>query len=159
MRHFLLGISATIGLASTAAAETPLMAPIHQFVDSMGKGDEKAAASAFAPTGVVIIDEIPPYLWVGAHPLQQWSKDLASASRTGGITSEMVTLGKATREDINGNIGYVVVPADFTFKQKGVAMSETAEMVYTLKQSSGRWLITGWTWVGGTSRPASVPSQ
>ena len=157
MKYLLLGAGAVIGLSSTAGAaraETPLMAPVHQFVDSFNKGDEKTAARAFAPGSVAIIDEVPPHVWSGADALRRWSRDLAAASKAGGLTDEAVTLGEATREDIDGNTGYVVVPAVFIYKEKGAAMREPAQMVYTLKRVSGHWLITGWTWVGGKDEPA-----
>jgi len=112
MKVLLLGISVAIGMtaATAAMAETPLMAPIHQFIDNFDKGDVKTAAKAFAPTGVAIIDEVPPHSWVGAHALQQWSKDLDAVSKKAGFTDEAVTLGATTREDVNGDRGYVVVP-------------------------------------------------
>ena len=156
MKYLLLGAYALLGLSTKAVAETPLMAPIHQFLESFDKGDEKTAAKAFAPGSVTIIDEIPPHLWVWPHALQQWSKDLASASGKDGLTDEAVTIGSPTREDINGDRGYVVVPATFSFKQKGAAMREPAQMVYALKLSSGHWLITGWAWTGGTPEPAAA---
>jgi hypothetical protein len=158
MKHLLLGTGVAMALSSAAgvarAAESPLMAPIHQFVDAFNKGDDKTAAKAFAPGDVSIVDEVPPHLWTGSGALQHWSKDLAAASKAGGYTDEAVTLGEATRADVNGTRGYVVVPAVFAFKEKGAAMREPAQMVYTLKQVSGRWLITGWTWVGGKEEPA-----
>lgn len=159
MKYLLLGAYAVLGLSTEAAAETPLMAPIHQFIDSFDKGDEKNAAKAFAPGSVSIIDEVPPHLWVGPHALQQWAKDLAAASGKDGLTDEAVTLGIAAREDINGDRGYVVVPAIFSFKQKGTAMREPAQMVYALKRSAGHWLIIGWTWTGGTPEAAAADAK
>jgi len=161
MKILLLGMSVAIGMAAATAAmaETPLMAPIHQFIDNFDKGDVKAAAKAFAPGGVAIIDEVPPHSWVGAHALQQWSKDLAAVSQKAGFTDEAVTLGEATREDVNGDRGYVVVPATFTYKEHGTAMREPAQMVYALTNAAGHWLITGWTWVGGTPQPDTAPAK
>ena len=161
MKFLLLGISVAIGLsaATAAMAETPLMAPIHQFIDNFDKGDAKTAAKAFAPGNVAIIDEVPPHNWIGAHALQQWSKDLAVVSKKVGFTDEAVTLGEATREDVNGDRGYVVVPATFSYKEHGTAMREPAQMVYALKNAGGHWLITGWTWVGGTPQPDAAPAK
>ncbi|HVJ54563.1 MAG TPA: hypothetical protein VM689_19030 [Aliidongia sp.] len=160
MKYLVLGAGVALGLyATAAAAETPLMAPIHQFIDSFDKGDEKTAAKAFAPGGVAIIDEVAPHLWTGAHALQQWSKDLMADSGKEGLTDESVTLGTPTREDVNGDRGYLVVPATFAFKQKGAAMSEAAQMVVALKQSGGHWLITGWAWAGGTPQPATAAAK
>jgi hypothetical protein len=162
MKYLMLAAGAVFGLSSMAmpaAAETPLMGPIHQFLDSFDKGDQKTAAKAFAPTGVVIIDEFPPHLWAGPRALSQWSKDLVAANGKQGLAAVKVTLGTATREDIDGDSGYVVVPAVFSFTEKGTAKREAAQMVYTLKQAAGHWLITGWAWTGGTIQPAEGPAQ
>jgi hypothetical protein len=160
MKRLLLAMSLAAGVsgATAARAESPLMAPIHQFIDNFDKGDVKAAAKAFAPS-VTITDEVPPHIWVGAHALQQWSKDLAAVSKTAGYTDEAVTLGAPTREDVNGDRGYVVVPAIFSYKEHGAAMREPAQMVYALKNAAGHWLITGWTWVGGTAQPDPTPAK
>lgn len=157
MKRFFLVVGAVVGFcANTAAAETPLMEPIHLFVDSFKKGDQKAAATAFAPGSISITDEIAPYGWTGPHAPQQWAKDVAAASAKDGMSEESITLDMPTREEIVGDYGYVVVPAVFAFKQKGAAMSEPAQMVYTLKQVRGRWLITSWTWAAGTIGPATA---
>lgn len=163
MKALLRGaVAALVFLATSGAAmatETPLMAPIHQFIDSFDKGDAKAAAKAFAPGSVSIIDEVPPHIWTGPAALQHWAKDLASASKAEGLTDEAVTLGTATREDINGDRGYVVVPAVFAYTEKGTPMREAAQMVYALKKTAQGWQITGWTWTGGTPAPAGAAAK
>jgi hypothetical protein len=32
-------------------------------------------------------------------------------------------------------------------------MQEPAQMTFALQKVSGKWLITGWTWVGTTPQP------
>lgn len=155
MKQLLLGMAIAIGACSMArAADAPLMAPVHLFVDAFNKGDEKTAAKAFAPGKISIIDEVPPHVWSGTSALRHWAHDLEAISKAAGYTDESVTLGEATRQDVNGNFGYVVVPATFAFKEKGKPMREPAQMVFSLKKRSGHWLITGWTWVGGKEEPA-----
>jgi hypothetical protein len=157
MKRVLLGLAVAISAWSAGSAmadEGPLMAPIHQFVDAFNKGDDKAAAKAFAPGSIDIIDEVPPHAWSGTSALQHWAKALEAASKAGGLTDEGVSLGDATRQDVNGGVGYVVVAATFTYKEMGKPMREPAQMVYSLKKLSGHWLITGWTWVGGKEEPA-----
>ena len=43
-----------------------------------------------------------------------------------GITDGIVTLGAPTHVDVTADHAYVVVPADYTFKQNGKPMKETA---------------------------------
>jgi hypothetical protein len=63
-------------------------------------------------------------------------------------------LGAVKREVVSGATGYVVMEATYTFKQKGVAMREPAEMTFALKKSAKDWKIAGWTWTGPDPVPA-----
>ena len=146
-------------LAAPASAPTPdaeVMAPIQKFMDSFNKGDAAGAAATHAATAdLVIIDEVPPYVWHGAKAFRAWSADLESDAKKNGITEPMVTLSKATRIEQNGDRSYVVVPAVYTFKQRGTPMREAAQMTFVLKKSASGWLIEGWTWTGLKPRPAA----
>jgi hypothetical protein len=53
-----------------------------------------------------------------------------------------------TRTEVNGDQVYVVIPAVYTFKERGVAMRESAQMTFALRKGPGGWLIHGWTWTG-----------
>jgi ketosteroid isomerase-like protein len=146
-------------LGAPASAQTPdaeLMAPIQKFIDSFNKGDVAAAAATHTATAdLVIIDEVPPYVWRGAKAFHTWSADLESDAKKNGITEPMVRISKATRIEQNGDRSYVVVPAVYTFKQRGTAMRESAQMTVLLKKGAAGWLIEGWTWTGPKPRPAS----
>jgi SnoaL-like protein len=145
-------------LSSAAAAETPnaeLMAPIQQFIDSFDKGDAAGAASTHSATAdLSILDEVPPYAWHGAQAFQTWAKDLDQDSKKNEITDQMVKISPATRVEMSGDQAYVIVPAVYTFKQRGVAMREAAQMTFVLKKGSGGWLIHGWVWTGPKPSPA-----
>ena len=66
-----------------------------------------------------------------------------------------MTIGKPTREVVSGDTGYVVLPAVYTYKEKGMAMREAAQMVYALHKGTSGWQITGFSWVGTTPKPAA----
>ena len=156
MRHVYLVAILAVGLASGAAAAGPdrMMTPIHQFMDGFARGDMKLAAGAHEASGVTIVDEVPPHLWTGRTAFAAWGADLAKDDKAAGISNEMVTLGAPTRREVTGDHGYVVAPAVFTYKQKGVAMREPAHMTFALERSPGGWKIAAWTWVGGKAAPA-----
>ena len=157
MRSLSVGIAACLALGAAAAAtpDDKPVATIQKFIDSFNKGDVAAAAATHAATAdLTIIDEVPPHLWQGAQAFQAWSGDLESASKKNGITDEKVTLAAPIREVTGVDKAYVVVPAVYTFKQRGVAMREKAQMTVVLKKDAGGWLIHGWTWTGPSPQPA-----
>ena len=141
--------------SSAATPDPQLIAPIQKFMDAFNKGDAAGAASTHAATAdLVIIDEVPPYVWHGAKAFQAWSADLDSDAKKNALTDMAVTIGAPTRVETSGDQAYVVVPAVYAFKQRGVAMHEKAQMTFVLKKGASGWLIHGWTWTG--PKPSAV---
>ena len=157
MKSTILGL-ACLAAVSTApaaiAANAQLEAPIHQFIDSFNKGDVKGAAAAHLASGVSIIDEFPPHIWQGPKAFGTWAADLTKGDKAAGVSDEKVTLGAVTREVVSGQTAYVIFGATYSFKQKGVAMREPAQMTFAMKMSGNAWKIAGWTWTGPDPTPA-----
>jgi hypothetical protein len=147
-----------IGLAALAlplpalAQDAAVEAPIEAFVGAFNKGDVPAAKATHEKL-TIIIDEIAPYSWAGPTAFDNWLAALAADAAAKGITDESVTISKPTRELVSGADAYVVVPAIYRFKQKGVAMSETAQFAFALHKSEAGWKIRGWTWTGPDATP------
>ena len=151
-----LALSGPAAAAAKPASAAGVMAPIHQFIDSFNKGDIKTAEATHvaAPT---IIDEVPPHHWQGQGAFQAWAGDLEKDAKAHGQTDEKVTLGRVVRSQADGDSGYAVVRATFTYNEKGKPMEEPAQMVFSLHKEAGAWKITGWTWAG-TAPHAAKPA-
>ena len=161
MRLLKLGTVAWLVMCAGASAQTPnaqLMAPIQKFMDAFNKGDTAgAAATHLVDADLAIIDEVAPFFWRGAQALQSWAAALDGDAKKRVITDPAVTLSAPTRTEASGDQAYVVVPAVYSFKQKGVAMRETGQMTFALKKGASGWLIHGWTWSGRT--PTAVAAK
>lgn len=140
---------------SAAAADAQLMAPVRQFIDSFNKGDAKAAEAAHTASPA-IIDEVSPHLWQGAGAFKAWAASLETDAKANGITDQMVTVSDATREQVEGDRAYLVVPARYDFKQKGTAMREQAQMTFALQKVDTGWKIAGWAWTGPKASAAGA---
>jgi hypothetical protein len=153
-------VSLVVGAAAGAQAGDPqLTAPIHKFIDSFNKGDAAGAAATHSPTAdLAIVDEVPPHLWTGPEAFQAWSADLDADMKKNGLTEGAVKIGAPTREESDGRNAYVVVPAVFSFKQNGKAMSEKAHMAFVLEKGASGWLIHAWTWTGPRPAAAAGPA-
>lgn len=156
MRHLIVGVLTCL-MGAAASAQAPnaeVMAPIQKFMDAFNKGDMAGAAATHAAgPDLVIIDEVPPYLWRGEHAFHAWMADLDADAKKAGVTEPAVAISTPIRSDVIGDQAYVVVPAVYTFKQKGTAMRETAQMTFVLKKGTTGWMIHGWSWAGG--KPAA----
>jgi hypothetical protein len=148
------------GTAGAQPTEAELMAPIKKFMETFNKGDMAGAAATHAAgADLTIVDEVPPYLWRGADAFKAWSADLDSDAKKQGMTEPMVSVSAPTRVETSGDRAYVVVPAVFTFKLRGVAMQEAAQMTFVLEKGPGGYLIHGWTWTGPKPKPAAAATK
>lgn len=157
MKPVILGFAAALALSSAAYAltgESPLMPPLHQFLDGFNKGDMAAAAAAHG-ADVVIVDEVAPHIWRGPKAFEAWATDLEADAKKTGKTESAVTLGKTLRSVTSGSHGYVVVQVVYTYKEKGVSMREPAEMTFSLQNGKDGWKISSWAWDGTV--PRKVP--
>jgi ketosteroid isomerase-like protein len=134
------------------AQDAAVSAPIVRFMQAFNKGDV-AAARATHLADAAIVDEVAPFAWRGAGAFDAWVADLAKDAEAKGITDQSVEIGKPTRTLVTGDTAYVIVPSIYRFKQKGVAMSEAAQMTFVLRSTAIGWKIAGWTWTGPDATP------
>ena len=132
-----LAALATFSTAQTSgSAQTAVLATVNQFVDGFNKGDTKMALAACADQ-TSIIDDFPPHEWHGTGACAKWMSDFDADAKKNGDTDGM---------DITGARAYLVIPANFNFKQKGKPVSELGIMALALQKNPAGWEITGWAW-------------
>jgi ketosteroid isomerase-like protein len=135
--------------SAAASEQEDVMKTVHQWVDSLNKGDTQAAIAACAEQ-TSIVDEFPPHEWHGEGTCAKWAAELEAYNRKLGLTNSIVTLHKPRRIDIARDRAYVVAPADFRFKEHGKDGSELGALfTVALQKGQAGWRITGWAW----SRP------
>jgi len=143
-----LAMVALLYLPSAAQSKdkTAVTTTVQHFVDSFNKGDTDAAKAVCAEQ-TAIIDEFPPYQWNGTGACAKWMADFDTDAKKNIITDPAVTLGTPRHVDVAGDRAYVVVPADYSFKQNGKPVKETAStLTIVLRKSAGGWRISAWSW-------------
>jgi hypothetical protein len=79
--------------------------------------------------------------YYGSDPAWKWQ--LIGGSNT----DESVTLSKPRHIDITADRAYVVVPATYSYKEKGTLVKEPGSIwTLALKKDEAGWRITGWAW-------------
>jgi hypothetical protein len=79
--------------------------------------------------------------YYGSDPAWKWQ--LIGSSNT----DESVTLSKPRHIDITADRAYVVVPATYSYKEKGTLVKEPGSIwTLALKKDEAGWRITGWAW-------------
>ncbi len=143
----LVAIAVLLTAGPTVASEkTDVLAAVHQFIDGFNKGDAKSALAACAAPAF-IIDEFPPYAWQGPTACSDWATDFDANSKKDKISDPVVALGKPKHVDVAGERAYVVLPANYNFKQAGKPMAEPGStLTVALQKLPAGWRITGWAW-------------
>ncbi len=149
MRKLIPILAAILTIAAAPAHandQADVMATVHQFFDSVDKGDaNKAFAACSSP--MAIIDEFPPHIWQGPTACQDWLHDLGALNTKMGMTKPDAEIIKARRIDITGDRAYVVADSSYAFSQKGKTTTETGStVVLALKKTAAGWKLTGWAW-------------
>lgn len=133
--------------ASAAASDRDdVLASIQQFFGGLNKGDVKTAVAACA-SPASIVDDFAPHEWHGTNACADWAVGFAADNAKHGITDGIVTLFKPWHVYVKGDYAYVVVPANFAFKQHGKPALESGSIfTAALKKFAAGWRITGWAW-------------
>ena len=132
-----------VAALAAASEQSDAMAPVHQFVDGFNQHEPNMSMAACAEQ-VSIIDDFPPYRW---NACSDWIHAYDAWAKQNGVTDASVALGKTPYIEVVGDAAYVVVPADFTYKQNGKPMKETgATFTVVLHKGASGWLITAWSW-------------
>jgi hypothetical protein len=142
-----LALVLVLVVGSAAASEdSEVMATVHQFMDGLNNNDTKAAL-ATCDSYSIIIDEFPPHAWHGPAGCSDWLNAYNADAKRQGITDGIVVLGKPWHVDITADRAYVVVPANYTYKQHGKTVTESGSILtVALRKVAPGWRITGWSW-------------
>jgi ketosteroid isomerase-like protein len=141
-----LFLVASLRAQTPDSAHTAVLASVHQFIDGFNKGDTKAMLAVCADQ-TSIIDEFPPHEWHGTGACAKWISDFDIDAKKNGITDPVVTAHDPWHVDITADRAYVVMPVNYTLKQKGKPVTEVGSVItLTLQKFQSGWRITGWAW-------------
>jgi ketosteroid isomerase-like protein len=145
-------VSAILAAPLAHAQDAAVEAPIHQFIDGVGKGD-MASVKAAHVASPVIIDNVAPHIWSGPNAFDTFLTALVASESASGKSDAALAIGPVITETINGDNAYVVVPSTYTFKQKGQTLRETGTMTFVLAKQTSGWKIASWTWTSPDAQP------
>jgi hypothetical protein len=139
--------------AASVTARAQVEAPVHQFLNAFNAGDNAKALAAHSSAGISITDEFAPFLWEGPKAFTEWAAGLDTFSKAHGISDPAVSLGPVDVKTVSATHAYLVYPAVYTYKQKGISTREPARMAFVVKKEGTTWKIVSWTWTGTNPQP------
>ena len=138
------------------AGDAGVVATMRQLTDAFTKLDMKAL-KALHVAAPAINDEFAPFHWSGANAFDSWLAGLGKSEASQGISGGQMAVGAPSREVITGSNAYIVAPASYTFKQKGMTLRETAQFTFILNKEASGWKVASWTWTSGEPQPVRRP--
>lgn len=144
--------------ARTQAQSTPLEA-VKMFEKVFNGGNNSKAAALGSSDGMAIVDEFGQHLWTGKSAFATWGADYDKDANAKGITNLFVSFGAPLVNSVDIDVAYVVCPAVYTYKLKGVPMRESARMAMVLRKEAGVWRFTSQAWAGTVPRVAGKLKQ
>jgi ketosteroid isomerase-like protein len=153
MKSRLLFAVASVALLAGASAapafasdKTDVMDEIHKAIADFNKGDMAAWVGSCAPQ-TSIIDEFAPYTWQGASACSDWAKAFEAGNQKNGDSDGVVSIAKVRHIEVTGDNAYVVITANFKYKEKGKQKSESgASWTLGLQKTADGWRIASWAW-------------
>ncbi|CRZ18029.1 YybH family protein [Mycolicibacterium neworleansense] len=133
---------------------TDPMAAVRRYIDAFNNGDADAMAAVCADP-MQILDGMAPHVWQGPRATQDWWRDVLTEGQHLGASGYRITLDEPRHVDVNGDCGYVVVPATMTFDLKGQTVVQTGGVfTVALRDGADGWRLSAWAWAKGTNSPA-----
>ena len=125
-----------------------VLAVIREFEHDFNTGDPGWMKLCADQTS--IIDEFPPYAWSGSNTCKQWGDDYAADAQKNGVTEPSVMFGHPRHLDVSGDRAYVVMPAQYNYKQNAKPVKEVgATITIALQKTPAGWRIASWAWSRG----------
>ena len=137
-----LAITALAATPAVASEEKNVMSVVRQWTGLFNKDTATSALAACADE-TSIIDDIPPYVWLGSGACSSWLSVLEVESKKSGVTDISTTLLKPRHVLVAADRAYVVVPINFAFKVDGKVTKETGSVLTAaLQKVAAGWRIT-----------------
>jgi ketosteroid isomerase-like protein len=144
-----LAFAPYVAVPAAASDTDDVMTTVKEYLADLNNGDAGKFIGLCAPE-TVIIDDFPPHAWQGPTACANWLNGLVAFNQSKGITDEEVTIGEPRRVAVNEGFAYVVLPATYTYKEKGKPVVESgAVWTLALKKIARGWRVTGWAWGQG----------
>jgi ketosteroid isomerase-like protein len=160
MYRFLSAVAAALMATSAAATDrADVMSVVHQWIDALDKGDMKTFVALCAEQSS-ILDDFPPYEWLGSNACSKWWGDFEALGKSEDITNGSVTLGTPLQFTVTADHAYLVTRDVFSYNLKGKPMKQTGAIhTIVLRKTDSGWRITGEAWASiSLAKPeASAP--
>ncbi len=122
-----------------------LLVPIEKVARFIETGDE-SLLSAFAKTGVVIIENFAPHLFEGEYAVQRWSQKILSWHKPPSDLVLKHRFGTPQDVSVHENLAFLSLPTHWTISENDNKIEEDGGWAFVLVQEDGEWRVRSYGW-------------
>jgi hypothetical protein len=120
--------------------------PVFAVAGFMACGEEEGLADAFAPSGVVIIENFPPFLFEGPRAIVRWRGGFNAHARLLQLEELRYELGQPEEFVQSEDRAFFTLPVRWSGFSMGRPFEERGGWAFVLIRSAGRWRILSYAW-------------
>lgn len=129
----------------TENLDPALLVPIEKVARFIETGNE-SLLSAFAKTGVVIIENFAPHLFEGEDAVQRWSQKILSWHKPPSDLVLKHRFGTPQDVSVHENLAFLSLPTHWTISENGNKFEEDGGWAFVLVQEDGEWRVRSYGW-------------
>jgi hypothetical protein len=129
----------------TEEFDPALLVPIEKVARFLETGDI-SLLSAFAGTGVVIIENFAPHLFEGADAVKRWSQKILAWHAPPSDLVLKHNFGPVQDLSVHDDLAFLSLPTHWTISQNGHTIEEDGGWAFVLVQEHGEWRVRCYGW-------------
>lgn len=129
----------------TENLDPALLVPIEKVARFIETGNE-SLLSAFAKTGVVIIENFAPHLFEGEDAVQRWSQKILSWHKPPSDLVLKHRFGTPQDVSVHENLAFLSLPTHWTISENGNKFEEDGGWAFVLVREDGEWRVRSYGW-------------
>jgi hypothetical protein len=123
--------------------DSDMLAAVEQIARFIATGDE-AMLRAFAPDGVVILENFSPHLFFGPDAVERWAKGMREHAAT--LTNLRHSFGPAQDFSCVGAQAFFSLPTHWQGMTGGRPFREDGGWSFLLVKEGGSWRVQSYGW-------------
>jgi hypothetical protein len=132
---------ATMPHARAAETDPAILAAVDAAIAAINAGSVADAKAAFTEAPAGIVDDFPPFLWSGKTAVDDYVRDLKAVLSKYNITDWRFQRHQPRYLLATEDRAWLVAPASFPFLLGGKTQSVSADWIFVLTKSDGKWRV------------------
>jgi hypothetical protein len=125
--------------------------PVLALARFMARGEEEGLADSFVAERLVIIENFPPFLFIGPDAFERWREGFIDHAEVLELAGLRFDIGQPQELGRKGERAFFTLPVRWRGTTLGEPFDERGAWTFVLEREDARWRILSYAW-GVTSK-------